>query len=130
MTTEQKSPQQCIFDEVFKVSVSIGYRTFDYIPSSKAKYPFVVIGEQFDSDLINKTNVQGLVTQTIHVYHTHKKRRELTGMVNSIKEQCRKIKRAGPYSVTVRGVDGQTIIDNSTSETLLHGIIEIQFRFN
>lgn len=130
MATSLKSPQQFIFDEVFIQSLNLGYKTFDYLPPDSIGYPFVFVGEQFDEDVANKTNVHGFVNQTIHIYHSHKKRRELTDMMNNLKAAFRRMKNAGPYRVTVGSVEGQTIFDNSTPEILLHGIIEVEFRFN
>lgn len=130
MAEKYKSPQQYIFDEIYITSLNLGYETYDYLPPENTDYPFVFIGEQFDIDTANKTNVRGLVNQTVHVYHTRKKRRELTDMVNDLRAAFRTLKKAGPYQINVRSVEGRTIFDNSTSETLLHGIIEIEFRFN
>lgn len=130
MATSLKSPQQYIFDEVFIQSLNLGFRTFDYLPPESAGLPFVFIGEQFNEDIANKTNVHGFVNQTIHIYHDRKRRRELTDMINALKASIRKMKNAGPYRVRVNSVTDQMIFDNSTAEPLLHGIIEIEFRFN
>lgn len=130
MATNLKSPQQFIFDEVFIQSLNLGYKTFDYLPSSSAGYPIVIIGEQFSEDVANKTNVHGFVNQTIHIYHNRKRRRELTDMINALKASFRRMKQAGPYRVRVNSIDDQIMFDNSTAETLLHGIIDVEFRFN
>lgn len=130
MATSLKSPQQYIFDEVFIQSLNLRYKTFDYLPPESAGLPFVFIGEQFSEDVANKTNVHGFVNQTIHIYHDRKRRRELTDMINTLKASIRRMKNAGPYRVRVNSISDQTIFDNSTAETLLHGIIEVEFRFN
>lgn len=110
--------------------MNLGYNTFDYLPPDKTGYPFVFVGEQFDQDLMTKSVVYGLVNQTIHIYHNYRKRRELTDMMNALKREFRKLKRAGNYHIAVRNMNAQTLIDNSTGEPLLHGIIEVEFRFN
>lgn len=125
-----KSPQQSIYDAVFATSLNLGYSTYPYLPAKDVAYPFVFVGEQFDQDLETKTSVYGLVTQTIHIYHTYRERRELTDMMNALKREIRKLKRAENYRVAVRNINAQTMIDNSTGEPLLHGIIEVEFRFN
>lgn len=126
----KKSPQQAIFDVVFATSVNLGYATYDYLPPDEVSYPFVFVGEQFDNDIETKTAITGLVTQTIHIYHTHKKRRELTGIMDTLKMFLRKLKRADKYRISVRSVSSQTLIDNTTGEPLLHGILEIEFRYS
>ena len=110
--------------------MNLGYRTFDYLPPDKTEYPFVYVGEQFDQDAITKTSVYGFVTQTIHVYNTYRKRRETTDMVNALRSEIRKLKYADNYRITVRNIDGQTIIDNSTSDTLLHAYIDVEIKFH
>lgn len=125
-----KSPQQSIYDAVFATSERLGYSTHLYLPAKGASYPFIFVGEQFDSDLTTKSVIYGLVTQTIHIYHTHKKRRELTDMMNALKREIRKLKKVDNYYLAVRNISAQTLIDNTTGEPLLHGIIEIEFRFN
>lgn len=125
-----KSPQQSVYDAVFATSLNLGYSTYPYLPAKDVTYPFVFVGEQFDQDIPTKSVIYGLVNQTIHIYHTYKKRRELTDMMNTLKREFRKLKKAGNYYLAVRNINAQTMIDNSTGEPLLHGIIEIEFRFN
>ncbi|MEN2467944.1 hypothetical protein [Ornithinibacillus sp. JPR2-1] len=127
---EVKSPQQAIFDTVFLTSMNLGYRTFDYLPPEGTEYPFVYVGEQFDQDFPTKSVIYGLVNQTIHIYQTRKKRRELTDMMNALKREFRRIKRADNYNIAVRSVNAQILIDSTAEEPLWHGIIEVEFRFN
>jgi hypothetical protein len=130
MTTELKSPQQQIYDAVFLISNNFGYRTVDYLPADDFGYPFVFVGEQFDSDLRTKTSIYGNVVQTVHVYHSHRKRGELTTMMNNLKTGFRKLKRTENFYIACKSIEGQTLPDNSTSEPLLHGIIEVEFQFH
>ena len=130
MATELKSPQQYIYDEVFLTSSNLGYDTYDYLPPGSTSYPFVFVGEQFDQDVTTKSVIYGYVTQTIHVYHSHKNRRELTDMMNQIKASLRRLKSAGPYSLAIRSINAQTMMDDTTANPLLHGTIEVEFRFN
>lgn len=131
MATELKSPQQQIFDAVFLASLNLGYRTVDYLPASDFGYPFVFIGEQFDQDRRTKTSLFGDVQQTIHVYHDRRHRREITTMINNIKTECRKLKHTENFYLKCKNINSQIRPDNSiTSESLLHGIIEVEFTFH
>ena len=125
-----KSPHQQIFDAIYAASLKLGYATFDYLPPSSQSLPFVFIGEQFDQDRKTKDVLYGDIQQTIHVYGSHKKRREVTTMVNQLKVAIRSIKRTPNFYVNVKNVRGRMMIDNSTSEPLLHGVIEIDLTFN
>lgn len=127
---DYKSPQQQIFDAVFKASLKLGYATFDYLPADKVGYPFVYIGEQFDQDRKTKQHLYGDVQQTIHIYHDYKKRRELTDMMNKLKTEIRRIKHTENFYINVKGLNSQTLLDTTTPNTLLHGILEVDFTFN
>ncbi|WP_079708622.1 hypothetical protein [Paraliobacillus ryukyuensis] len=125
-----KSPQQAIFDEVFKTSLDQDYETYDYLPASSAGYPFVFVGEQINQDLTTKSVIYGTVVQTIHIFHNRKNRRDLTDMMNALQYHLRRLKSAANYRISIRNINQQVLLDTSTAETLLHGIIEVEFQFN
>ena len=124
------SPQQQIFNEVFKVCLSLGYDTYDYLPANEAKYPFVFVGEQFDDDIATKSIIYGDVVQRIHLYHNHTRRGDLTTMMDNIKRALRKIKHTNNFFISVKRISGQTLPDNTTAQSLVHGIIEVEFQFH
>ncbi|MBW8350779.1 DUF3168 domain-containing protein [Bacillus sp. IITD106] len=130
MAVDLKSPQQQVFDAVFLASFLLGYKTFDYLPAKETTYPFVYIGEQTDQDRRTKSLIYGRVQQTIHIYHDYKKRRELTTMMDKLKVECRKLKQTENFYLTFKNITSRTLIDTSTGEPLLHGVIEVEFQFN
>lgn len=130
MTTDLKSPQQQIYDAVFLASHLLGYRTFPFLPAKEEKYPFVYVGEQSDQDKKTKSNIYGNVQQTIHIYHLIENRRDLTGMMDALKVELRKLKRTENFYVTCKKITAQTIQDTTTPQALWHGIIEAEFTFN
>lgn len=125
-----KSPQQSIYDALFQVSLSLGYRTYPFLPAKDASYPFVYVGEQFDNDHATKSVIYGDVVTRLHIYHDYRKRSELTGMMDNLKREIRKLKRADGYAVTIKGVTAQTLLDTSTPDSLYHGIVEVNITFN
>lgn len=124
------SPQEQIFNACFKISRDLGYDTFNYLPASSEPYPIVFIGEQFDKDRATKSVIYGRVQQTIHIYDDYKKRRRVTDMMEAIKQEARKLKRTDGFYISVKGIKSQTLPDNSTAQSLVHGVIEIDFQFN
>ena len=125
------SPQQCIFTLCRMVASRIIPDTYDYLPGEGIEYPFVFIGEQFAQDTRKKNVVIGNVQQTIHVYHNdYGKRGSTTKIMDDILAELRKQKKAGLYSIDLAGVSMQVIPDNTTSTPLLHGIMELNFKFN
>jgi len=124
------SPQLQVFNAVYAIAERLGYDAYDYLPAADAQLPFVYVGEQFDNDLRTKTSIYGRVQQRVHIYHSYKKRREITTMIDNLKREFRNLKRTKNFYVTVKNINGQIITDNSTAEPLLHGIIEVEFQFH
>jgi|SRR5699024_2534985 len=124
------SPQFQLYNAVYARSLSLGYDTYDYLPAKDAKLPFVYVGEQFDQDRQTKLSLYGDVQQTIHIYGNKKQRMQVTQMINNLKTELRRMKTTDNFYVNVRGIDSQIMIDDSTSTTLLHGIVEVEFTFN
>lgn len=125
-----KSPQQAIYDEIFKVSLALGYSTYPFLPAKDAKLPFVFVGEQFDQDKATKSVIYGNVQQRIHIYHDYTRRSDLTGMMDALKREIRKLKRAEGFYINAKNINAQTLLDTSTVQTMYHGIIEVDIQFN
>jgi hypothetical protein len=125
-----KSPEQEIFDAIYSTCLNLGYRTYDYLPPNGTQYPFVYIGEVFQQDRHTKSGLFGDIQVTVHIYNDRKKRKETTTMRDTIKNELYKLKRAGNINVMLKRGTGQILIDNSTSEPLLHGILELEFTYN
>ena len=130
MAVDLKSPQQQVFDAVFLASYLLGYRTVDFLPPKDYTMPFVYVGEYFDQDRRTKDLLYGNMQLTLHIYHDYKKRRELTTMMDKLKVECRKLKQTENFYLTFKNITSRTLIDTSTGEPLLHGIIEVEFQFH
>lgn len=125
-----RSPQQAIYDAIFQTSLSLSYKTYPFLPAKDAAYPFVYVGEQFDNDRNTKSVIYGDVIQRIHIYHDYRKRSELTGMMDSLKREIRKLKRADGFALNIKRINAQTLLDTSTTDPLYHGIVEVNITFN
>lgn len=125
-----KSPQQQIYDAVFKASLGLGYSTHDHLPPESEAYPFVYIGEQFDQDRNTKTAIFGDVQQTVHVYGRAEDRATVTGMMDALKTEIRKLRQTENFDVRSRSVTARTIHENTGSAPLIHGMIETTITFN
>lgn len=126
---EEKSMQQELFDAVYATSLRLGYETYDYAPQG-VSFPIVQVGEQFEQEQRTKSGPYAIVQQTIHVYHYYTQRRELTSIVDMLKKELRQLRRSGPFYFAYRNATGRTMTDNSTSNTLLHAVLEVEFRIN
>lgn len=124
------SPQQQIFSAVYSVCHGINANTFDYLPAQDVALPFIYVGEQMDIDRVNKSTVTGLVTQTIHIYNNYRKRGDTTQIMDGIKRELRKLRHTKNFYINVKNINSQTLLDTSTAQTLIHGIVEVEFSFN
>ncbi|EAE6661614.1 DUF3168 domain-containing protein [Listeria monocytogenes] len=125
-----KSPQQQIYDAVYLALLKLyPGAVYDYLPSEKAPYPFVVIGEQYEQDQETKTTLMGKTQITLHQWGTYKQRREITDMQLRIKSAVRAIRKTENFSTRIKVLSGRTIPDNSTDSLLYHGILELEIQF-
>lgn len=125
-----KSPQQAIYDAVFKTSVDLGYDTYNYLPPKDVSLPFVYVGEQFSQDEVTKTFIYGNVQQTINVYGNVDDRRQVSDMVNALKYELRRLTKTNNYYITVKSINDEVLTEDVSDQKLYRGIIEVEFRFN
>lgn len=124
-----KSPTQAIFDEIYKISANLGYDTYVQTPPTVG-YPFVFIGEQFDTPNETKSWYEvGTVRTTVHLYGSSDQRKQLTDMAREIKRQCKLTRIANVYTVAYQSCYTQFADDKSTSQLLRHGILDITFQY-
>lgn len=124
-------PQQGIFSAVLIDLEEQGYDVYDgFLPPEGTPYPFIYLGDCRLIDDENKSAVFGNVFMTIHVWHNNPKQRgTVSQMLLAIKNTCRMIEHAGGYSWSVRNVNQQIIADDTTGTRLMHGVLEVEFKF-
>ena len=125
-------PQQEIFTRIKRDLERFGYDVYDGIlPPEGTPYPFVYLGDTTSDDRLTKTQINGVVYQTIHVWsNTPKNRGTVSEMLSEIKRLCRIISETHNFSWSVRNVLQRIIPDNTTGTPLLHGVLEIEFYFS
>ena len=109
-----------------------GYDVYDgALPPEDTPYPFVYLADSQQIDDANKTAVFGSVYQTIHVWHNNPKQRgTVSAMLLAIKDVCRKVEYTKNFAWYVANVDQRILADDTTKTPLLHGILDIEFRFS
>lgn len=127
------SPQQEIFTLCRQKAIEVigENNTYDHIPQEGTKYPFIFIGEAFSQDKANKSVVFGAVQQTIHIYHNdYRKRGTTTKLITELKQKLREVEKTPHFFVSISSITDQILSDNTTKTPLLHGVIEVEFKFN
>ena len=125
-------PQQEIFSRLHSEISIKGYDVYDgYLPPENTPYPFVYMGDCNQIDDANKTAVFGNVYQTIHVWSNKPQNRgDLSKIMLEIKNICRNINKTRNFSWFVKNVTQRIIPDNTTRTPLLHGVLEVEFKFS
>lgn len=125
-------PQQELFAELLQKIKEWGYDVYDgALPPEDTPYPFVYLADSQQIDDANKTAVFGSVYQTIHVWHNNPKQRgTVSAMLLAIKDVCRKVEYTKNFAWYVANVDQRILADDTTKTPLLHGILDIEFRFS
>ena len=125
-------PQQEIFTELLLQIKALGYDVYDGgLPPEGTPYPFVYLGSSQQTDDANKNAVFGNVYQTIHIWsNTPRNRGNMSRMLLAIKTACRKIGHTAHFAWMLRNVEQRILPDSTTKQPLLHGVLELEFKFS
>lgn len=124
-------PQQELFTALFTSLKAKGYDVYDgALPPEGTPYPFIYLADSHLVDDANKTAIFGNVYQTIHVWHSNPRRRGIvSNMLGDIKRICRLLHYTPSFAWDVRNVDQRILADTTTKTPLLHGLLEVEFKF-
>lgn len=127
-------PQQELFTAIRQVLVDLFgeenvYDTF--LPPEGTPYPFAYLGESWLTDEPNKGAVFGKVYQTVHFWHNNpKKRGTLTNMMLKTKQKTHALSKTDNFTWIYISASQRILTDNTTAQPLLHGVVELEFKFS
>lgn len=125
-------PQQELFSELLLKMKELGYDVYDaFLPPKGTPYPFIYLADSQQTDTPNKTAVFGNVSQTIHIWHNNPRQRgTVSKMLLDIKKVCYQLKHTENFAWMVRDMNQRILSDNTTKTPLLHGLLEVEFKFS
>ncbi len=125
-------PQQEIFTELLLKLKELGYDVYDtFLPPEDTPYPFIFIADSRQTDTQTKSAVIGNVYQTVHVWHNNPRQRgTVSQMLLNIKKICYKLKHTENFAWMIRNVNQRILPDKTTKTPLLHGLLEVEFKFS
>lgn len=125
-------PQQELFTALKLALEAKGFAVYDgALPPENTAYPFVYLGDFWQTDREHKNAVTGIVRPTIHLWHNDpRKRGTVSKMLLEIKTECRKLVKTSNFAWMVRNINGRIIPDNTTKTPLLHGVVEAECLFS
>ena len=122
-------PQQMLFSYLLTALREKKYVVYDgMMPPEGTPYPFIYLGDSQMIDENRKQAVQGTVYQTIHIWHNNVRQRgTVSAMMLDIKAVCRQLEKQEGWLLTE--CSSQILPDDTTDTPLMHGLIEVAFRF-
>lgn len=125
-------PQQELFTELLLQLKEKGYDVYDtFLPPEGTPYPFIYLADGQQTDDPNKTAIFGNVYQTIHVWHNNPRQRgTVSGILLDIKEICYRLEHTANFTWMVQNMNQRILPDNTTKTPLLHGLMEVEFKFS
>lgn len=124
--------QQELFTRLLTDLKSKGYDVYDgFLPPEDTPYPFIYLSDSRQTDRMTKTNLTGIVYQTIDVWgNSPKNRGTISNILQDIKRVCFGIDRTSNHVWYVSGVSQSILHDNTTNIPLIHGILQVDFSFS
>lgn len=125
-------PQQELFTELLLKLKGLGYDVYDtFLPPEDTPYPFIYLADSRQMDTRTKNAVIGNVYQTIHAWHNNPKRRgTVSQMLLDIKRVSYELKHTENFAWMIQNINQQILSDNTTKTPLLHGLLEVEFKFS
>lgn len=124
--------QQELFTALLSQLKESEYDVYDtFLPPENTPYPFIFLADSQQIDDRNKSAVFGDVYQTIHVWHNNPKQRgTVSKILLEIKQLCYELRSTTNFAWDIRNVDQRILPDTTTAIPLLHGILDVQFKFS
>lgn len=125
-------PQQELFTELLLKLKDLGYDVYDtFLPPKDTPYPFIYLADSRQSDRKTKTAVIGSVYQTIHVWHNNPRQRgTVSKILLDIKKICYDLEHTASSPWMVVNINQRILPDDTTKTPLLHGLLEVEFKFS
>ena len=125
-------PQQELFTELLLKLKDMEYDVYDtFLPPEGTPYPFIFIADSQQTDTQTKSAVMGNVYQTIHVWHNNPKQRgTVSQMLLDIKKVCYKLEHTENFAWMIQNGNQRILPDKTTKTPLLHGVLEVEFKFS
>ena len=117
---------QALYDGIFQKCLDLGYNTFDYLPPTTTKYTLIYLIEVSVIQKPTKNIWLGEATITINVWGDGKDRKAITNIMDDLIKNLREVEH---FKIVPKEIYMRVLKDNTTSNTLWHGILELKYKF-
>ncbi|MCO4638360.1 hypothetical protein Si034_01306 [Streptococcus infantarius subsp. infantarius] len=126
-----KQPDQQIHDELIKRSFKLGLPAFPFLPDDNEPYPFMVVAYTQIIPTPTKSRLIGEVSAQVDVWGSKDDRKLVSDWIGKLMEAFSEIHEIDGRKWFMDLTSSTQIIkDNSTSELLYHGILDLKFKFH
>ena len=121
------TPTHSIFRQIFEIADKTG-DAYDYLPGAEAKYPFIYIGELFNTDT-SRSDLNGNMMQTIHIYGKLTERKRIMELETQLHDALIKLREAYGYHISMTDYTTRLLQDNTDVQPLLHVVVDVTFMY-
>ncbi len=109
-----------------------GYSVYDTdLPGPEVPYPFIYLGPTQDIYDPYKNGLVGSVTLTLDVYSDRwDQRGSFSGILEQIKTKAHALQDTQGWNWIMTGCNQQIIPDSTTHVPLMHGVIDLTFKYS
>ncbi|MCU0081878.1 hypothetical protein [Streptococcus danieliae] len=121
---------QALYDAIFLLIEKSDYPVYPYLPDLDTQYPFFVMGSTQHYPDALKNGLSGRLNLDIHFWSEADNRRMVSDSLGKLKMLLDSLGRVEEYRVFFDMTSTSSIVvDNSTDETLLHGVLNAEFKY-
>ena len=122
------NPEQELFDRLYYYSQNeLNYDTYDQLPRSNAKYPFIEVAETQNNSIDTKNALSGEITQTINVWGNQDMRFLVAEMMDKFLLDRLE---SDHYIFDLMQSQKRILPDSSVPNTrLFHGVLTLDFNY-
>lgn len=125
-----KQPDQQLHDEIIKRAEALGVSAFPFLPNEGTPYPFIVVDYTNTLPIGVKSRLIGEVSAQVSVWGDKTDRQKISSLIASLYGSLGAIRKLEGTTWSMSPSSSYEIIkDNSTSEMLYHGILDLKFKF-
>lgn len=126
-------PQQELFTEIRDIlNRMYDGRVYDgFMPPEGTPYPFIYIADTRQDDVASKGAIFGYISVDLHIWHNDPMERgTVSEIALRIKQAMRKLESTANFGFSLSSMTQRLLHDDTTSQPLLHCILEFRFHFS
>lgn len=127
-----KTPDQDLYDEIYRQAKGLGYEVYLFNPTGDAAYPYVKLGMVQVVPISSKSYLLGTAFVTFDVWGNESSRRLVAAMAHNLINAISKIKETKnglQWSMDRSTVSTEVLPDDSTNDNLWRASVSLQMNF-